>query len=90
MSEIDLVYSKHCRFVSSAGKTVQLEIYGTGNDDWLLEVVDAHGNSTCWDEPFETDDAALEEFERTLAEEGIQALIGDPPAGKQGDEGPGA
>lgn len=84
MTEIELMYSKHCQSVSNAGKTVRLEIYGTGKNDWLLEVIDEYGNSTCWTEPFDTDDAAFEEFERTLAEEGIEALIGEPSPSKQG------
>ncbi len=89
MTEIELIYSKHCQRISSGGRTVQLEIYGTGKKDWLLEVVDEHGNSTCWVEPFDTDEAAFEEFQRTLAEEGIDVLIGAPPAGKRGEDGTG-
>lgn len=90
MSEIELIYSKHCQSISSAGKTVQLEIYGTGKNDWMLEVVDEYGNSTCWDEPFDSDEAAYKEFERTLSEEGIEALIGEPSPRKLGKEEAGA
>ena len=90
MTEIELKYSKHCQSVTNGGSTIQLHIYSSGENDWLLEVVDEYGNSTCWDEPFETDDSAYSEFERTLAEEGIHALIGEPPGGKPGKEGAGA
>jgi len=78
MSEIELFYSDHCQSVSSEGRTVRLEIYGTGKNDWILEVVDEYGNSTVWDDLFETDEAAYQEFKRTLEDEGIDALIGEP------------
>jgi len=61
MEEIDLIDSKHCQTVSRNGKTVKVEIYGTGKNDWILEVVDEYGNSTVWDDPFPTDEAALDE-----------------------------
>lgn len=76
MDEIELVYSKHCQSVTSNGRTVQVEIYSSGNNDWILEVVDEGNNSTVWDDPFDTDDEAFQEFERTLKEEGIEAMIG--------------
>ena len=76
MDEIDLVYSKHCQTVSRDGKTVRVEIYSSGKNDWILEVVDAENNSTVWDDPFPKDDEAFQEFERTLEEEGIESMIG--------------
>ena len=76
MDEIELVYSKHCQSVTSNGRTVKVEIYSSGKNDWILEVVDEENNSTVWDDPFDTDDEAFQEFERTLKEEGIGAMIG--------------
>ena len=76
MDEIDLIYSKHCQSVSKDGKTVRVEIYSSGKDDWLLEVVDEENNSTVWDDLFPTDDEAFLEFQRTLDEEGIESMIG--------------
>lgn len=76
MDESDLIYSKHCQSVSRNGKTVRVEIYSSGKTDWILEVVDEENNSTVWDDPFDTDDEAFEEFERTLEEEGIESMIG--------------
>jgi uncharacterized protein len=64
--------------VTSNGKTVKVEIYSSGKNDWILEVVDEDNNSTVWDDPFDTDDEALREFERTLKKEGIEAIIGIP------------
>lgn len=62
------------------GKTVQVEIYDDGEGGWILEVVDEHGNSTVWDDPFQTDREALDEALRTINEEGIDSLIGAPSA----------
>lgn len=76
MEEIELIHSKYCQSVSRDGKTVRVEIYSSGKDDWILEVVDEYGNSTVWDEPFSSDDEAFQEFQRTLKEEGIDELIG--------------
>ena len=76
MDEIELIYSKHCQSVTRNGRTVNLKIYSSGKNDWILEVVDEDNNSTAWDDPFDTDDEAFQEFERTLKEEGIEAMIG--------------
>ncbi|MBW7861238.1 MAG: UPF0149 family protein [Rhodocyclaceae bacterium] len=45
---------------------------------WTLEVVDAHGNSTVWDDEFGTDQAALDEVIRAIRDDGIASLIGEP------------
>ncbi len=50
-------------------------------DGWLLEVVDEYGNSTVWDDPFDTEQEALDEAMNTIDEEGINALIG-PESGE--------
>jgi hypothetical protein len=76
MDEIDLVYSKHCQSVTRNGLIVKVEIYSSGKNDWILEVVDEDNNSTVWDDQFETDDEAFQEFERTLKEEGIELMVG--------------
>ena len=55
---------------------MKVEIYSSGKNDWILEVVDEENNSTVWDDQFETDDEAFQEFERTLKEEGIDSMIG--------------
>jgi hypothetical protein len=76
MDGIELVYSKHCQSVTRNGQTVKVEIYSSGRNDWILEVVDENNNSTTWDDPFDTDDEAFQEFERTLKEEGIESMVG--------------
>jgi len=76
MEDIELIYSKHCQSLSINNKTVRVEIFSSGKNDWILEVVDENNNSTVWDDLFSTDDEAYEEFQRTLAEEGIESMIG--------------
>ncbi len=76
MEDIELIYSKHCQSLSKNNTTVRVEIYSSGKNDWILEVVDENNNSTVWDDPCSTDDEAYEEFQRTLAEEGIESMTG--------------
>jgi hypothetical protein len=64
-----------CQEISSADKTVKVDIYEDGNVGWFLEVADEHCNSTAWDDSFPTDTAALTEVKKIIMEEGIQALI---------------
>lgn len=72
------VHSPLSQTLTHNGKTVSVEIYDDGNDGWLLEVVDQYGNSTVWDQPFKTDADALDEVHLTIADEGIESLIGLP------------
>ena len=74
--EYEVKMSPLCQEISSGDNTVKVEIYDDGEDGWILEVVDEHGNSTVWDDPFPTDAAALTEVKKTIMKEGIQALIG--------------
>ena len=65
-----------CQAVTVKGKTVQVDIYEDGEGGWLLEVVDEHNNSTAWEDPFETEEKALNEALDTIEKEGIESLIG--------------
>ena len=54
---------------------VEIEVYiyrGEDEEGWVLEVVDAEGTSTVWDERFDTDQAAMDELLRTLRIEGVK------------------
>jgi hypothetical protein len=42
---------------------------------WSLEVVNSAGTSIVWDDLFPSDDAANEEFHRTVAEEGMAVFL---------------
>ena len=74
--EYEIKYSTLCQKVTSEGKSVQVYIYEDGKGGWILEVVDEYGNSTVWDDPFKTDDEALDEVFDTIEKEGILSLIG--------------
>ena len=59
------VHSPLSQRLSRDGTTVAIQIYDDGQGGWLLEVVDEFGNSTVWDESFQTDKAALAEVLNT-------------------------
>lgn len=67
--------------ITRDGHTVHIHIYEDGSGGWILEAVDEHGNSTLWDDPFATAQAALDEAVHTIDTEGINTLIGAPGAG---------
>lgn len=69
-----------CRTIESQGRSVRVQIYEGDPGKWLLEVVDEYGNSTVWEDQFDSDQAALEEAQHTIAQEGIGVLIGEPPS----------
>jgi len=66
-----IIDSKHSGYVTRDGVTVELCIYRLVHTKWSLEVVDAEGTSTVWDDEFDTDDAAPAEFEKTVRESGM-------------------
>lgn len=74
--EIELKMSPLCRKVESNGKSVDVQIYGDGGGKWILEVVDESNNSTVWEDPFLTDQEALDELNDTIKTSGIDCLIG--------------
>lgn len=77
--DMPIIYSPLNRTASRNGRSVEVEIYRAENEDWILEVVDEHGNSTVWNDLFPTDQAALDEAMRTIDEQSINAVTGPPP-----------
>ena len=76
--EPELIDSPLQQRYTDGAHTVGIFIYRLPDTAWTLEVVDEHGNSTVWDDEFETDQAALDEVMRTIREEGIESLVGEP------------
>ena len=76
IEEFEVKMSSLCQEISSGGKTVQVDIYEHENGGWILEVVDEFNNSTVWDDPFDTDTAALAEVKKAILSEGVESLIG--------------
>lgn len=79
--------ASHSQSVTRDGKTIRVEIYEGDEGGWILEVVDEHWNSTVWDEPFASQEAALNEALRVIDEEGIDSLMGSPPESESPQEG---
>ena len=74
--EPNLVTSGLSRCVTEDGVTVAVGIFRLDHETtWTLEVVNPEGTSTVWDEQFPTDDAAYEEFARTVVAEGIETFL---------------
>ena len=66
-----IIVSPLCGPFTKDGVTVDVQIYRLEDTEWTLEVVDQHGTSTVWHDPFATDRAAQMEFLRTVDEEGM-------------------
>lgn len=79
--EFEVKMSPLCQKVERDGKVVKVEIYEDGEGGWILEAVDEFNNSTVWDDPFPSDQAALDEVLDAIEKEGIGCLIG-PESGQ--------
>lgn len=74
--EPNLVTSGLSRCVTQGDVTVAVGTFRLGHETtWTLEVVNPEGTSIVWDEQFLTEEAALEEFARTVATEGIETFL---------------
>jgi hypothetical protein len=77
--EHDLIYSPLNQTITRNGVTVEVHIYKGHGSNWILELVDAAGNSHVWDDQFETDEAAFTEAMRALDEEPLEFM--EPQSG---------
>jgi hypothetical protein len=74
--EPNLVTSSLSHKLTRDSISVEVAIYRLETEPgWSLEVVNSAGTSIVWDDLFPTDDAALAEFDRTVAEEGMVAFL---------------
>ena len=64
------------RTYTEDGKTLHIDIGADGKGGWLLEVADTNGNTTSWEDPFPSEQAALDEALAAIREEGIDLFIG--------------
>lgn len=77
--DFELIRSPLCQELFIDDEIIEVAIYrGSEDKTWTLEVVDEYGNSTVWDDEFDTDNEAFKEVLRTIEEEGVDALIGTP------------
>ena len=83
--EPKLEKSKLCQSISSGGRSVNIEIYRLEGELWTLEIEDEYGNSTVWDDEFETDTIALTEAKKSILNETIGTYIGPSDGKSSGD-----
>lgn len=77
-----IIESPLSRTFSRDGISVQVAIFKIGGDaGWTLEVVNAEGTSTVWEESFDTDTAAFDAFVRALETEGMETFLDDDTSG---------
>jgi len=70
-----IVFSPLSKRFTKDGATVHVQIYQIeGSSGWSLEVVNYADTSIVWDDLFETDAEAFAEFERTVADEGMETF----------------
>ncbi len=73
--EIKLIHSPLTRTHSADGHTLHIQIYRSPDSPWILEIVDEHGTSTVWDDPFDTDTAAMEAAFVAIEAEGVRSFV---------------
>ena len=77
MTDPNLITSGLSQTVTTEGHRLRIEIYRIETcPEWSLEIVDEDGTSTVWDDLFATDQAAFEEAQKTIVEEGLSAFRG--------------
>ena len=77
-TEDDLIESLLDQTYTKDGKSIKIEIYRMPNTAWNVQVVDTFGNSTVWDDEFESDKEALQFVLAEIERDGIDEFIGPP------------
>jgi hypothetical protein len=80
--EYELEMSPLCQTINANGRSVEVEIYTDGNNNWTLEIVDEDNTSIVWDEQFKSDKDALDYLLSEIEKEGLDALIDETPSAK--------
>ena len=75
--DFDVILSDLTHVYEEDGKRVTVEIYSDGEGKWILEVLDSKGNSFINEDHFVTEQNALDEFQKDVKENGIDAFIGN-------------
>ena len=72
----NIVDSDLSGIVSKDDITVEVFIYRLENESkWSLEVLNNAGTSIVWDDLFDSDEDAYDEFQQTVEEEGMNAFL---------------
>ena len=76
MSGPEIIMSPLCQEIEMDGTKIQVDIYrGEDKPGWILEVIDEENASTIWDEPFNTDQEALDVVMKVIDEDGIRSFL---------------
>jgi len=76
MSDPDIIMSPLCREIIKDGARIQVDIYRCEDETrWILEVIDEEDASTIWDEPFDTDQEALDTVIKVIELDGIRSFL---------------
>lgn len=75
MSDPKLVDSQLSRLIEEDGERVEIFIDSIEDAEWTLEIVAGDGCSTVWEEPFESDEAALAEALSAIKDDGIKSFL---------------
>jgi uncharacterized protein len=76
MSDPEIVMSPLCQEISNDGTKIQVDIYrGEDESGWILEAIDEENTSTVWDEPFDTDEEALDTVMKVIEQDGIRSFL---------------
>ena len=71
----EIIYSPFCTKFEKDGLIVEVSIFRVETETtWHLEVINEMNTSTVWDDPFETDVDAYNEFLATVEAEGMSAF----------------
>jgi uncharacterized protein len=70
-----IIHSPLSRTVLEKEHLLRVEIYRSADSGWILEVVTPSNDSVVWSGEFTSDQDALDEFHRTLREEGVDVLL---------------
>ena len=80
MSDPEIVMSPLCREIIEDGTRIQVDIYrGEDESGWTLEVIDEENTSTVWDDPFDTDQEALDAATEVIEKDGIKSFLEGEP-----------
>ena len=80
MSDPEIFMSPLCREIIEDGTRIQVDIYRGGDESgWILEVIDEENASTVWDDPFATDQEALDEVMKVIEQDGIRSFLESDP-----------
>ena len=75
MTDPNIVTSSLSQQITIDGYKFSAEIYKLEEEkEWALEVVDDEGTSIVWDDLFPSDQAAFDELQKAIKEEGLSAF----------------